>query len=33
MLPGVTFATCRILLERNGGDWRVLSAQSDRPIA
>jgi len=33
MLPAVTFATCRILLERDGGDWRVLSAQSDRPIA
>jgi serine/threonine protein kinase, bacterial len=32
MLPAVTFATCRILLERDGGDWRVLSAQSDRPI-
>jgi len=33
MLPGVTFATCRVLLERDGGDWRVLSAQSDKPIA
>jgi serine/threonine protein kinase, bacterial len=33
MLPGVTFATCRVLLERDGGDWRVLSVQSDQPLA
>jgi hypothetical protein len=33
MLPGVTFATCRVLLEREGDDWRVLSAQSDHPLA
>jgi serine/threonine protein kinase, bacterial len=33
MLPGVTFATCRVLLKRDGGDWRVLSAQSDHPLA
>jgi hypothetical protein len=32
-LPGVMFATCRVLLERAGADWRVLSAQSDRPVA
>jgi hypothetical protein len=33
VLPGVTFATCRVLLERSGADWRVLSAQSDHPLA
>jgi hypothetical protein len=33
LLPGVTFATCRVLLERSGADWRVLSAQSDHPLA
>jgi hypothetical protein len=33
VLPGVTFATCRVLLERVGADWRVLSAQSDHPLA
>jgi hypothetical protein len=33
LLPGITFATCRVLLERDGADWRVLSAQSDHPLA
>jgi serine/threonine-protein kinase len=33
VLPGITFATCRVLLERNGADWRALSAQSDHPLA
>jgi serine/threonine-protein kinase len=33
LLPGITFATCRVLLVRDGADWRVLSAQSDRPLA
>jgi serine/threonine-protein kinase len=32
-LPGVTFGTCRVFLERNGSDWRVLSAQSDQSLA
>jgi hypothetical protein len=32
-LPRITFATCPVILERNGSDWRVLSAQSDHPLA
>jgi len=32
-LSGITFATCRVILERNGSGWRVLSAQSDQPLA
>jgi serine/threonine protein kinase len=32
-LPGTTFESCQIVLEREGTQWRVLEAQSSDPVA
>jgi hypothetical protein len=31
-LPGATFASCRLVLERTGGGWLIRAVQSDQPI-